>query len=108
MLIRPRGALGHRAERGHLRRDPDQYRNDLLAKLSLGKRVNFILETANGREISITSNRCQMAGESSPTKMSPSGNMARHDALTNLPNQRFFHEQMKFGLHTCREMSSLV
>ena len=109
--------LKHRAERGHLRRDPDQYRNELLAKLSLGKRVDFVLETADGREISITNQPMPNGGwvvthediterRKAEAKIS---HMALHDALTDLPNRRSLHEQMESRLsHLSRDQKLAV
>jgi diguanylate cyclase (GGDEF)-like protein len=109
-----REILKHRVERGHLRRDPEQYRNELLAK---GERVNLVLETADGREISITNQPMPGGGwilthediterRKAEARIS---HMALHDALTNLPNRRFFHEQMKTRLtHLSRDQKFAV
>ena len=99
--------LKHRAERGPFRRDPDQYRTDLLADLSSGKTTNKIVETGDGREISITSCPMQDGGwvatheditewRVAQAKIS---HMALHDTLTNLPNRLYFEEQLenRFG-----------
>ena len=97
----------HRAERGHLARDLDQYRTNLLADLSSGKTINWIVETGDGREISITNCPMQNGGwvathediterRAAQAKIS---HMALHDALTNLPNRPYFREQLenRFG-----------
>jgi diguanylate cyclase (GGDEF)-like protein/PAS domain S-box-containing protein len=111
-----REILKHRADRGHLRRDPEQYRNELLAQLSLGKKV-FVLETADGREISITNQPMSNGGwvvthEDITERRKAEAkiyHMALHDALTNLPNRRSFHEQMENRLaHLSRHQNFAV
>jgi diguanylate cyclase (GGDEF)-like protein len=93
----------HRAQRGHLARDLDQYRTKLLADLRSGKPVNWIVETGDGREISITSCPMQNGGwvathediterRAAEAKIS---HMALHDTLTNLPNRLYFEEQLE-------------
>lgn len=93
----------HRAERGHLIRDPAQYRDVLLAEVKSGKAANRVVETGDGREISITDQPMSNGGwvsthediterRAAQAKIS---HMALHDALTNLPNRRYFHEQLE-------------
>ncbi len=98
-----RELIEHHAERGHLPGGPDEYRAGLLAKLRLGKRVDFIEETADGREISITNQPMSNGGwvithEDITERRKAAAqisHMALHDALTNLPNRVFFRQQME-------------
>jgi diguanylate cyclase (GGDEF)-like protein len=95
--------LQHRAQRGHLRYDPDQYRIELLARLTPLETAISVVGTADGREISVASRPMRRGGwvvthediterRKAEAKIS---HMALHDALTNLPNRLFFHEQMQ-------------
>ena len=109
--------LKHRAERGHLLRDLEQYRAALLAKLALGEKAPYVVETADEREISIINQPMPNGGwvvthediterRQAEAKIS---HMALHDALTNLPNRRFFHEQMVNRLsHLSRDQKFAV
>ena len=98
-----RELLQHRAERGHFVRDPDRHRELLLAQVKSGKVSNWVMETGDGREISITDKPMPNGGwvsthediterRAAQAKIS---HMALHDALTNLPNRRYFHEQLR-------------
>jgi diguanylate cyclase (GGDEF)-like protein len=109
--------LKHRAERDHMILDPDQYRVDLLSKLSLGTKVNLVVESADGRAISIANqpmpNGGWVATHEDITERRKSdakiAHMALHDALTNLPNRLFFLEQMKNRLaHLSRDQKFAV
>ena len=105
------------AERGHLLRDLEQYRAALLAKLALGEKAPYVVETADEREISIINQPMPNGGwvvthediterRQAEAKIS---HMALHDALTNLPNRRFFHEQMENRLsHLSRDQKFAV
>jgi diguanylate cyclase (GGDEF)-like protein len=95
--------FAHRVERGHLLGDPDEYRHELAAKLSLGKRFNVSLQTADGREIAVAGQLMPNGGwvathediserRRAAAKIS---HMTQHDALTNLPNRLFFRQQME-------------
>ena len=107
----------HRAERGHLLRDPEQYRIELLARISHGTRSNIIVETADAREISITNQPMSNGGwlsthediterRKADAKIS---HMALHDGLTNLPNRLFFREQIENRLaHVSRDQKFAV
>ena len=107
----------YRADRGQLVGDADQYLNGLLAKLRLGTRTNFVVETKAGREISITNQPMPNGGwvvthediterRKAEAKIS---HMALHDALTNLPNRLFFREQMETRLaHLSRDQKFAI
>ncbi len=93
----------HRAERGHLLRDPDQYRSEILDKVNSGKTLKVVVKTGDGREISIANQPMPNGGwvvthediterRQAEAKIS---HMALHDSLTNLPNRLFFREQME-------------
>jgi CHASE1-domain containing sensor protein len=51
-IVRPgctlRELFRHRVETGHLKRDPEEYRAQLIAEIAQGKPVSFIVETADG------------------------------------------------------------
>ena len=94
--------IRHRAELGHLTRKPDQVSETLL-QLEFGKATNFIAETSDGRQISVTQQPMANGGwvsthediterRAAQAKISY---MALHDALTNLPNRVYFHEQLR-------------
>jgi diguanylate cyclase (GGDEF)-like protein len=109
--------IEHRAQRGHLIRDPARYRLDLLAGLSLRQREAYVVETADGREIAITDQPMANGGwvsthediterRKADAKIS---HMALHDALTNLPNRLFFREQMEHRLaHLARDQQFAI
>jgi diguanylate cyclase (GGDEF)-like protein len=95
--------LKHHAERDHLFRDPHQCRADVLSQLGLGKRVQRVVESGNGRAIATTILPMSNGGwvtthediterRSAAAKISF---MALHDALTNLPNRQLFQEQIE-------------
>ena len=92
----------HRVDRGQMSRDPQKYRAELFARHSAGKAANWILETGDGREISISdvpmSNGAWVSTHEDMTERRAAqakiSHMALHDALTNLPNRLYFHEQL--------------
>jgi diguanylate cyclase (GGDEF)-like protein len=112
-----RALLRHRADAGHLKRDPEAYRTELLAALAHGKPVNWILDTADGREILISHSPMSGGGwvsthediterRQAEAKIS---HMALHDALTNLPNRLLFRQEIENRLaHLGRERKFAV
>jgi diguanylate cyclase (GGDEF)-like protein len=105
-IVKPGCTLGelfrHCVERGHMVRDPDQFRKVILGQINSGKATNSILETGDGREISISDQPMSNGGwvsthediterRAAQAKIS---HMALHDALTDLPNRVYFHEQL--------------
>jgi diguanylate cyclase (GGDEF)-like protein len=107
----------HRVESGQLRDDPEEYRAKLLAEVAHGKPINFIGQTADGREILITNKPMSGGGwvvthediterRQAEAKIS---HMALHDALTNLPNRLFFRQEIENRLaHLGRDQKFAV
>jgi diguanylate cyclase (GGDEF)-like protein len=95
--------LRHRVANGLLKIDPDQYRADLVAELSKGKIVKWIIRTADKRDILITNKPLLGGGwvathedvterRRAEAKIS---HMALHDGLTDLPNRHLFSHQVE-------------
>jgi diguanylate cyclase (GGDEF)-like protein/PAS domain S-box-containing protein len=94
--------LEHRAAIGNLKDDPKRYAAALMAELSKGKVVNWIVESGQGREISITNKPMPGGGwvathedvterRRAEAKIS---HMAMHDSLTGLPNRNLFNQEV--------------
>ncbi len=108
--------LRYRVACGQLTRDPEQSRAKVLAALADGKRTSFITEMADGRETlgAIT----PMAGggwvvthEDVTERRRVEAKicyMARHDALTKLPNRVLFHEELQRALANARRGERLT
>jgi diguanylate cyclase (GGDEF)-like protein len=109
--------LQHRAETGHLLHDPDQFRGEVLKVLKGGKPINWVLETADKRYISVTiqpmANGGWIATHEDITERRAAqariSHMALHDALTNLPNRVFFRDKLEQRLqHMDRDQKFAV
>jgi len=96
--------LRHRVETGGtLHHDPEEYRTELLEGLAQGKITNLIVETAEGREVSVKSSPMAAGGwvathEDITERRRAEAQvayMAHHDALTDLPNRLRFHEHLQ-------------
>jgi len=105
-----REVLRWRQAHGGLDRDPGEVRGKLLGSLAKSSRSNFAFETTDGRTISITS-RAMPGGGWVATHEDISERrraeeeiayLARHDALTGLPNRRLFNEQLAETLARCK------
>ena len=112
-----RELLRHQAETGHFKRNIEQYRAELLRELAKGKIVTFVVETKDGREVSVT-NKPMVGGGWVATHKDTTerrrteaqlSHMALHDSLTDLPNRHFFREQIEHCLkHLVRHQKFAV
>jgi predicted signal transduction protein with EAL and GGDEF domain len=83
-----------------LHQDPEGYRRELLDGLAQGKVISLIVETAEGREVSVKNSPMTGGGwvathEDITERRRAEAQiayMAHHDALTDLPNRLRFHE----------------
>jgi diguanylate cyclase (GGDEF)-like protein len=94
-----------------LHHDPVTYRAQVVTELALGKVVNRIFETANGREVLMTNSPMAAGGWVATHKditeqrkaEAKIAYMAHHDALTDLPNRTRFYEQVQQLLASTRQ-----
>jgi diguanylate cyclase (GGDEF)-like protein len=106
-LVKPgctiRELLDYRTKNGTFSEDPDQYIEDLQAAIAQGKGTSGLVELPDGRTIAISNQPMAGGGwvathdditerRRAEAKIS---HMALHDELTNLPNRRFFLEQIE-------------
>ncbi len=95
--------LRHRAERGHLNRDLEQYRGEMLSGLAPGQIAAAIIGTRDGREISVASRAMPDGGwvvtheDISERRRAEAKitHVALHDALTDLPNRTLFRKEIE-------------
>ena len=98
-----RDMLLRRAARGSFSADPDQYIAELRAQLERGLPFGGISHLADGRVISVRNQPMANGGwvavhediterQRAEAKVA---HMARHDALTDLPNRAFFSEELE-------------
>ena len=105
-----RDILQRRAALGNFSVDPDPYIADLRAQLERGKPFGVVTHLRDGRVISVQNQPAPGGGwvamhedvterQRAEAKIA---HMARHDALTDLPNRAYFSEEMErllAGLH---------
>jgi diguanylate cyclase (GGDEF)-like protein len=98
--------LRHRYEAGDFPGDPEADRARILGALTEGTTTDFLITGAHGREIAVAARTMPGGGwvathedvterRRSEAKIAY---MARHDALTDLPNRLQFHEQLAQAL----------
>jgi len=105
-IVRPgcslRDLLRHRIERGSFSGDPDEYTARLAEGIAEGKTFNNIVNLPDGRAVSVVNKPVAgggwLATHEDVTERQRSeeriAHMARHDALTDLPNRMLLLEQL--------------
>jgi diguanylate cyclase (GGDEF)-like protein/PAS domain S-box-containing protein len=99
--------LEQRKASGEFAGDPQAYFAQLTAKVREGKSNCTVLELSAGRALRVIDQPMQGGGWVTTLEdltdwreaQAQIAHMARHDALTDLPNRLLFHEQLKQALH---------
>ena len=106
-IVRPgcslRDLLRHRIERGSFSGDPDEYTARLAEGIAEGKTFNNIVNLPDGRAVSVVNKPVAgggwLATHEDVTERQRSeeriAHMARHDALTDLPNRVLLRERLE-------------
>jgi diguanylate cyclase (GGDEF)-like protein len=111
-----RDLLEFRQQRGTLSGDPETYIQNLDAGMARGDACERITELPDGRTIAVVSHRMPGGGwvsthediterRNAEARIS---HMARHDALTDLPNRVLFHEQLNAALANLPEDEAIA
>jgi diguanylate cyclase (GGDEF)-like protein len=109
--------LTHRIATGHFFSDaPEQYVADILAAVAQGIRTSKIMELDDGRIISVVNQPVAGGGwvatheDITAAKRAEEriSYAAHHDALTGLPNRKFFCEQLEQALNRSRRGERLA
>jgi diguanylate cyclase (GGDEF)-like protein len=106
-----RDVLLRRAARGSFSADPDRYLADLRANLARGKPFRAVTQLQDGRVISVQNQPAPGGGwvamhediTERQRAEAQIAHMARHDALTDLPNRAYFSEEMEKLLARLRD-----
>jgi diguanylate cyclase (GGDEF)-like protein/PAS domain S-box-containing protein len=106
-----RDILQRRVALGNFSTDPDRYITDLRAQLEVGKPFRAITQLQDGRVILVQNQPAPGGGwvamhEDITERQCAEAriaHMARHDALTDLPNRAYFSEEMETRLARLRE-----
>jgi predicted signal transduction protein with EAL and GGDEF domain len=101
-----REVLEHRKRNGTLPDDPEQHLKKLMAAVSEGRLLNRLIELADGRSIAIVMRPLPDGGwlvtHEDVTEQHQAerqiAHMARHDALTNLPNRMLLRDRLSQAL----------
>jgi diguanylate cyclase (GGDEF)-like protein/PAS domain S-box-containing protein len=99
--------LVQRKESGEFSGDPESYFAQLTAKVREGKSNSTVLEISHGRTLRLIDKPMQGGGWVTTIEdltdwqeaQAQIAHMARHDALTDLPNRRLFREELEQALH---------
>jgi len=100
------GLLKLRKDKGEFDGDPEAYVAHLVDQMREGNSSSKILQTPTGRTLRIVDSPLRRAGWVTTVEditdwseaQAQLSHMARHDALTNLPNRTLFREQLELAL----------
>jgi diguanylate cyclase (GGDEF)-like protein/PAS domain S-box-containing protein len=112
-LVKPgcsfRDLMAHRKAIGSFAGDVAEYRTNTLREMALGKTMQFVAKTVDGRSIHVVVRPMENGGGWVATHEDVTerkqlderiAHMAHHDALTDLPNRVLFREQLDAALET--------